>query len=145
MNKGSKAPFFWPTFFTLSGYIYSWSLWLSTMPHTAITHGRLFHLCDPGWCTRASIETKLLWHFQGKKLKNKAAAEWWIFLQQSLVHPSTSLRDRAAVASVSAGVPGSLLTNNTPQILLRDLKVLPEQQEIAVTASEIWAYPKSCT
>lgn len=71
MNKGSKVPFFWHTFFTLSGYIYSWSLWLSTMPHTAITHGRLFHLCDPGWCTRASIETKLLWHFQGKNSRTK--------------------------------------------------------------------------
>lgn len=48
------------------------------------------------------------------------------------------------MASVLAGVPGSLLTNNTPQILLRDLKVLPEQQEIAVTSSEVWAYPKPC-
>lgn len=64
---------FGPTFFTLSGYIYSRSLWLSTMPHTAITHGRFFHLCDLGWCTRASTETKLLWHFQGKKKQEQSS------------------------------------------------------------------------
>lgn len=63
---GDQKRLFWPTFFTLSDYIYSRSLWLSTMPHVVITHGRLFHLCNPGWCSRASIETKLLWHFQEK-------------------------------------------------------------------------------
>lgn len=75
MNKGSKEPFFLcppPLFFTLSGYIYSWPPWLSTMPHTPITHGRLFHLRDLGWCTCAFIETKPFWHFQGET-KNKAS------------------------------------------------------------------------
>lgn len=47
MNKGSKEPFSFP-FFTLSGYIYSGSPWLSTMAHTPITHDGLFSFLGPG-------------------------------------------------------------------------------------------------
>lgn len=47
MNKESKRTFSLP-FFTLSGCIFSGPQWLSTMPHTPITHDRLFSFLGPG-------------------------------------------------------------------------------------------------
>lgn len=58
MNKGSKEPF--PTLFfsPLSGYIYSGSLWFSTMPHANYKRRVSFDLWDLGCWIWAITETK---------------------------------------------------------------------------------------
>lgn len=128
MNKGSKAPFLDHPFHSVRLYLLQVPVAQHNATHSHYTWQVLSFVRPEVVHSRLHWNQTALTFSRKKKTKNKAAGEGQMFLLKLLRHPSISVRDRVAYASVMEGVPGSLRNNNASQILVRDPKLLRQQE-----------------